>query len=174
MSWQNLSIVILVLKNLSELIWRKKLADFVILCEFCENFLTTKEFGSMQRKYMQNDLSNYQLIEGSGRKKLADFVILCEFCDENFQTTKEFDSMQRNYMQNDLSNYQLIEGSGRKKLADFVNSVMKTSKQLKSLEACRGTTCKMMIFPTNSSLLKKEFGSSCNFCDESFWTRKSF
>ena len=154
---------------------RKKLADFVILCEFCdENFQTTKEFDSMQRNYMQNDLSNYQLIEGSGRKKLADFVILCEFCDENFQTTKEFDSMQRNYMQNDLSNYQLIEGSGRKKLADFVNSVMKTSKQLKSLEACRGTTCKMMIFPTNSSLLKKEFGSSCNFCDESFWTRKSF
>ena len=24
------------------------------------------------------------------------------------------------------------------------------------------------------SLLKKEFGSSCNFCDESFWTRTSF
>ena len=31
-----------------------------------------------------------------------------------------------------------------------------------------------MIFPTNSSLLKKEFGSSCNLCDESFLTRKRF
>jgi hypothetical protein len=32
----------------------------------------------------------------------------------------------------------------------------------------------MMIFPTNSSLLMEEFGSSCNFCDESFLTRKVF
>ena len=86
---------------------------------------------------MQNDLSNYQLIEGSGRKKLADFVILCEFCDENWWSS------------------QLTAVSWRKNSAVPVTSVMEDSGQENVFECIERNNMQSNSFSYYKVLLQK-------------------